>query len=233
MNRVNTCKECNKEFSSIRIAKHCSAKCRAKYHYINNKECILKKKKEYFQVYKRSECYQLQLKKKQVDHYDDKNCKQCSIVFTPRRKDMIYCGQKCGLQHYRDNNKDRIKEDMYNRYHNDIKRRLSTNIRSRVNKALKGAYKPSSIVGNLGCTPNELKIHLESRFIDGMNWENYGLKGWHIDHVEPLVKFDLTDPKEFKRACHYSNLQPLWAKDNLKKGFKGQYEERKIRQRFY
>lgn len=52
-----------------------------------------------------------------------------------------------------------------------------------------------------------------------MSWDNYGK--WHIDHIKPLADFDLSDPKQFKEACHYSNLQPLWAEENHKKiGFR-------------
>lgn len=49
-----------------------------------------------------------------------------------------------------------------------------------------------------------------------MTWENFG--EWHIDHIVPLSKFNLTDYEQLKIACHFSNLQPLWAKDNLSKG---------------
>ena len=53
-----------------------------------------------------------------------------------------------------------------------------------------------------------------------MAWENYGLKGWHVDHIIPISFYDLTNEDEVKKACHYSNLQPLWWQDNLEKGNK-------------
>ena len=69
----------------------------------------------------------------------------------------------------------------------------------------------------LGCTINEGKAHLERQFADGMTWENHGLYGWHIDHIRPVASFDLTDPAQQAACFHYTNLQPLWAADNLAK----------------
>lgn len=51
-----------------------------------------------------------------------------------------------------------------------------------------------------------------------MTWENWNVNGWHIDHIIPLVTFDLTDRKQFLEACHYTNLQPMWSEENWLKG---------------
>lgn len=69
----------------------------------------------------------------------------------------------------------------------------------------------------LGCSLEELKQHLERQFTEGMNWDNWSFNGWHIDHIRPLNTFDLRNEEHLAIACHYSNLQPLWATDNLRK----------------
>ena len=69
-----------------------------------------------------------------------------------------------------------------------------------------------------GCTLEELKEHLASKFTEGMTFENYGK--WHIDHILPCASFDLLLPEEQPKCFHYTNLQPLWAIDNMKKGAK-------------
>lgn len=63
----------------------------------------------------------------------------------------------------------------------------------------------------------QLKQHLESKFRTGMTWDNWTIDGWHIDHIKPLASFDLTDRKQLFEACNYTNLQPLWAIDNILK----------------
>lgn len=105
-----------------------------------------------------------------------------------------------------------------NRYRSDLKYRLRCILRSRFRFALKGNFKSGSAVRDLGCSIEQLKLHLESKFQPGMTWENYGQ--WHIDHIQPLSSFDLTDLEQIKIACHYTNLQPLWAVDNLRKSSK-------------
>lgn len=71
-----------------------------------------------------------------------------------------------------------------------------------------------------GCTIPEFIQHLEAGFKDGMTWKNYGRYGWHIDHIVPCSKFNLTVAENIKTCFHFSNTQPMWAKENHKKGNK-------------
>jgi Uri superfamily endonuclease len=96
--------------------------------------------------------------------------------------------------------------------------RIGRNLRSRLHSALKNNFKSGSAIKDLGCSIDELKSHLESQFTTQMTWDNYGPKGWHIDHIKPLCSFDLTNPEQLKEACNYKNLKPLWWTDNLSKG---------------
>jgi len=96
--------------------------------------------------------------------------------------------------------------------------RLQATLRARLYEAIKNKQKRGSAIKDLGCSILELQTHLESQFQPGMTWENWTKDGWHIDHIRPLSSFDLTDPEQLRQACHYTNLQPLWAADNLSKG---------------
>ena len=105
---------------------------------------------------------------------------------------------------------------MRERIRNDINYRIEKNLRKRLWDAIKGNNKSASTIKLLGCAVEYLKNHLESQFTEGMNWDNYGK--WHIDHIIPCASFDFTDPFQQRECFHFSNLQPLWAEDNLKKG---------------
>ncbi len=83
-----------------------------------------------------------------------------------------------------------------------------------------GGTKSARTIELLGCSPDFLKAHLESQFQPGMTWDNYGIDGWHIDHIYPCSGFDLTDPYQQKLCFNYKNLQPMWAFDNKSKGGK-------------
>lgn len=98
--------------------------------------------------------------------------------------------------------------------------KVRKNLRRRLKDLLKNSLAYKGIKPCLrnemsGCTSQELKIHLEKQFRDGMSWENYGQ--WHIDHIKPIASFDLSQIEEQKKANHFTNLQPLWARENLLK----------------
>jgi hypothetical protein len=114
--------------------------------------------------------------------------------------------------------KENIKQNKKNyrkRKQNDYNFKILHNLRSRIYHALKSDQKSGKSIDLLGCTIQELKIHLEKQFTEGMNWQNNTLKGWHIDHIKPCASFDLSKPENQKECFHYTNLRPLWAKDNL------------------
>lgn len=102
------------------------------------------------------------------------------------------------------------------RQRENVENRIKDSLRERIRKFIKQRTynKYSSTFSMIGCSPTFLKNHLESLFVEGMTWENYG--SWHIDHIIPLSS--ATDEQSMEKLCHYSNLQPLWAKDNLQKG---------------
>ena len=103
------------------------------------------------------------------------------------------------------------------RYKKDINFRIVSNLRTRLTDALKKNIKSKRTLELLGCSVEFLKKHLESKFKDDMSWENHSFKGWHIDHILPCASFDLSNPEEQMKCFHWSNMQPLWARDNLKK----------------
>lgn len=121
---------------------------------------------------------------------------------------------------YRKKNRNRISKLYRDKYTNDLNFKIAKILRNRVYIAIKNNQKAGSAIKDLGCTIPELKKHIELQFKPGMSWDNWGLHGWHIDHVKPLCKFNLTKKEQFKEACHYSNLQPLWAEENHSKGGK-------------
>jgi len=99
------------------------------------------------------------------------------------------------------------------------KKRLSNTVSTRMRQSLNGCKYGRHWEDLVGYTLNELKIHLELLFQDGMTWKNHGLFGWHIDHKRPINSFNITSYNcdDFKECWSLDNLQPLWATDNLKK----------------
>jgi hypothetical protein len=120
------------------------------------------------------------------------------------------------------NSENRNKQRLYEKQkrETDILFKLRSNVRSRIKMFLKSnnITKNNSTFNLVGCSPEFLKEHLENQFVKEMSWDNYGIIGWHIDHIIPLSSAQ--NEEELKKLCHYTNLQPLWAEDNLKKSNK-------------
>ena len=102
------------------------------------------------------------------------------------------------------------------RYKTNLNYKLKKVLRARMNMALGHNWKAARTAELLGASIPEVWNHLEKQFQPGMTRKNHGL--WHIDHIKPCVTFDLSDPEQQKKCFHYTNLQPLWAFDNISKG---------------
>lgn len=96
--------------------------------------------------------------------------------------------------------------------------RLALSLRCRIGNAMRafGFRKHKGTLDLVGCTIPQLRAHLQSLWLPGMCWENYGQ--WHIDHKRPIASFDLTHAAQQYACFHFSNLQPLWSVDNYRKG---------------
>ena len=206
----------------------CRAQARARH--VINREKNNKRQKEYNKVNKelnkkQSKLYYLNKKeyiKESSKLYRSNNKEQCSALYKEyyiKNKEKQKEKRKDYHREYRKNNKEKIRQKHKKRYEADIQYRLSCNLRSKLYNAIKcvNTYKSKSTESLLGCDFNTLKQYLEERFEEGMNWNNHTNKGWHIDHIIPSAFFDLTNPDQQKLCFHYTNLRPLWYKENLAK----------------
>jgi hypothetical protein len=133
-----------------------------------------------------------------------------------RSSNLVY--DKQSKKEWRIKNKKTINQNSTQEYHNNLNHKIIHSYRNRIRLALYNNQKSGHTLELLGCTIEELKQYLEPQFTEGMSWDNYGRYGWHMDHIIPCSIFDMSDPIEQKQCFHYTNLQPLWAKDNLSKG---------------
>ena len=190
-------------------------------------------------------CSKCKLEKKHQEFGNDSSrkdgksylCKNCLIEksnkYREKNKDKVLKS----YSEYRKNNKDKMKISRkkyisenkekitkYRTYYSDKRRkesnvvRISENIRRRINHVfdVKKLNKKNKTFEILGCSIDILLNHLEKQFKEGMTWENHGMYGWHIDHIIPLSSAKTEE--DIYKLCHYTNLQPLWAQENLSKG---------------
>jgi len=141
-------------------------------------------------------------------------CKSWVRQWQIRNHDRNLQNQK----NWRKNNKHKWRTICNRHIKKHVSYRLSARIRSRISTVLRGTPKNGPLTTLLGCSIPDLRRHLENLFLPGMNWNNYGQ--WHVDHVRPCAKFNLTKPIEQRACFHFTNLQPLWAKENISKGAK-------------
>jgi len=192
------------------VCKACTIEERKKYGE-ENREKILERAKKYREENREKI---LERTKKYREENPDK-IKETLKKYYENNSDK----NKETLKKYRKNNPDKIKKTR--KKNKQIpKTKLSNSVRERIRNYLKlnNISKRNKTFDLVGCNPQELMIHLENRFQDNMTWDNYGLYGWHIDHIVPLSSAKTEE--EIYKLCHYTNLQPLWAEENIKKSNK-------------
>jgi 5-methylcytosine-specific restriction endonuclease McrA len=190
------CKECKKIKDKIYVKNNgCKTGIRQKNYALKNKEELT--------AYKRQWYVDNKSKILEARHIYQKNI-QNNIAFKTKRK--IYM----------------------KKYNSQLIPRIRARLRKRLSSALKYGHKSGSAIRNLGCLVEEVKIWLEQQFYahpetgEIMTWNNYG-SGWHVDHIIPISKVDLTDINQLKIVCNWFNLRPLWAKENLSRGNRIEY----------
>jgi hypothetical protein len=116
-------------------------------------------------------------------------------------------------------NKKAIIRKQIARYASDPRFRIEMLLRGRINVVIRRqkTIKAGRTMELIGCTLEHLRSHIESQFTEGMSWDAFNRGEIHLDHRRPCRSYDLTDPVQQRECFHFSNLQPLWAVDNMKK----------------
>lgn len=241
LSRIHICKECGIKFNPVnKIQEFCNPACRTKSYLRLNREVIVEKAKQKSASEHKSRAEKL---------YAAKNPK-CNFCHSPIpfsrfliMSNVKYCSRKCyqkllGEKRKNDpiraaaykaikaktylkrqlNGKNRLEKREYLR--NNIQARISKNLRTRLYLAVKrqGGKKCDLTMSLTGADWPTFSGWIQNRFQKGMTWDNYGL--WHIDHEKACAHFDLTKTDQQRECFHYTNLQPLWGLENIKKGSK-------------
>ena len=170
-----------------------------------------------------TKCYMRDYNKKNKEKIKEYYIKNKEKINEQRKEYIIKNKEKIKekRKEYRIKNKEKINEQRKERIKTDLNFKFRSYIRTRLINAIKRQYglKAQSSMELLGCSIEDARKHLESKFDLFMTWENHG-SYWHIDHIIPCASFDLTDPEQQKKCFHYTNLQPLEAIENIKKSDK-------------
>ena len=181
-----------------------------KKRYEENKERHSIKCKEWRD--KNKERIALKNKERYTLHKEEMKIK--TLEYREKNRKLLCEKQKI----YQLNNRAKRNEYHRKRYHKSKMVRVGHFISGRIYKDLRKRKDGQSWEKLVGYTIEDLFKHLESQFVEGMSWDNYGK--WHIDHIKPMSSFHYESPfdDEFKQCWSLKNLQPLWAEENLKKG---------------
>ncbi len=186
--------------------------------YLANKEAVA----SYNKAYREANAEKIRERDRAKYAENIEVCRQTRRASAKRNREKNTARER----EWRSRNKDRVRgyyrKHVNKRRKTDIAFHLQMTVRTRIHGALARSSlgKEARTLEYVGCTASKLRCWLESKFLPGMTWGNRGRHGWHIDHIIPLAKFDLSDPAQQAAAFHYTNLQPLWAKDNLRKSDK-------------
>lgn len=180
----------------------------------------------------RKEAQRLAIRQRRLDPVfraaeNAKSAERMRNLYAPRYKSdpshiaRIRSNQKAYIDRLKRTNPQRL-TDKYKSDHArelaTVQGRLKARLRSRFHQLLRGKLKAGRSMEILGCDLAFFKSYIEERFTEGMSWDNFGQ--WHIDHIRPCASFDLANIDQQHQCFHYTNLQPLWAIENLKKGKK-------------
>jgi hypothetical protein len=219
-NITGICRVCGHNLGKVSVCYFCNKKEYFKENYRQNKEKALIGQKKRYERIKHTKEYKEKMKEYNertkdkrkkyfhdfyIKHYE--KCREHGKIYYEKNKHWM-------IPKYR--------QHVIKRKKTDVNCMLRDLLRSRIVGAIKhqksNKETPSTIL--LGADINTVRLHIEKQFKEGMTWQNFGTFGWHIDHIIPCISFDLTIIEEQKKAFHYTNLQPLWAKENLSKGGK-------------
>lgn len=196
------CKQCEREYQHAN-------KERQKQYQMNNAEAIREQRKRY------REKNQSIIKQKKAQYYMEN---RDTILAKNRKYYIEHAGDIAAYRkiYYAENRTEIARKyRIYSiRLRANIIYKLKNRLRKRLNNAINNNAKIASHIRDLGCSIDELKTYLESQFQEGMTWYNYGTE-WHIDHIIPFQFCDLENPDHQRLVCHYTNLRPMWAAENI------------------
>ena len=231
------CSQCNKEFTKTHHRqKYCSKECNQKKYNESEKGRDTRKKysqtsksKETKKRYQKLDSYQEFVKEyHQTDEYKKSSKKYRQSVkgkAVAKKHRSTPKGLATGKRVYEKRQSKGLNAEQQSRYGKKRRKsdpiyKLTGNIRTRLNQfyKAKNIRKTNPTFKMVGCTPEFLKKYLEKKFKPGMTWKNHTLHGWHVDHIIPLSSVKTLEDKY--KLCHYTNLQPMWATENIKKSNK-------------